>query len=189
MSLIMAFVTEDFAVISGDLRRSKVSNVEIFYDDTRKVFQLNKRILAGFSGDCNVMEYVKEELTSLSNNATVEAAVRLIRSRIRKVVAKREDAQLTVLLAGIGDSGKMTLMEISHFNGFKPQKIDVQPGEIKWHFSYGYIYPEDLVKKRFSELEVVSAESVANMTREVNEEISEKDTLVSRGCDVLGLLK
>lgn len=189
MSLIMAFVTEDFAVMSGDLRRTKVSNEDIFYDDTRKVFQLNERILSGFSGDCDVMEYVKEELASLSDKSTVEAAVRLIRSRMRKVIAKREDAQLTVLLAGIGDTGKMTLMEISHFSGFKPQKIDVQPGEIKWRFSIGNESPEELVKDRFSKLEAVNAESVANMARDINEEISEKDALVSRQCDVLALVK
>lgn len=189
MSLVMAFATEDFAVISGDLRRTKVSNEEIYYDDTHKVFRLNERILVGFTGDCSVMDYIKGELTGLSDKSNVEAALRLIRSRMRNVIAKNKDAQLTALLSGIGDSGKMTLMEISHLNEFKPQRIDVPPGRIEWRFSIGNENPEYLAQERFSEIGVVNAESVANIAREINEKISAIDTLVSRQCDVLALVK
>lgn len=183
MSLVMAFATEDFAIMSGDLRRTHIKSDAVFFDDTPKVFRVNKRVLVGFSGDCYATKQVMKGLTEIGSDSSVQAVARLIRKHIP------ENAYLFVQLAGFGDGGKMVLAEMSHDTNWRIVKTDIPSGEIRWLHSVAHVNPKPIIEEHYGQLQDVDAEIIANMAREVNEKISETDARVSRECDVLGLVK
>jgi hypothetical protein len=183
VSLVMAFATEDFAVMSGDFRRTHIKSDEIYFDDTPKIFKLNSNVLGGFSGDLNVTHDLLQELKGLSEKATVEAAARFIKRRLKG------DIQQSVILTGISDSGKITIVEVSHLNNFKPVKVQINSGEIKWHYCFPYVDPEPFIEEIFGQLTDCNRESIAALAHEVNVKCSESDVRVSEKCSILSIAR
>jgi hypothetical protein len=183
MSLVMTFATEDFAVISGDFRRTHIKSDDIYFDDTPKVFKLNSNVLGGFSGDCDVTHYLLQELKELSDKATVEATARFIRRRLKG------DIQQSVILTGLSDSGKITIMEVSHHHNFKPVKVRINPGEIKWHYAFPYVDPGEYIEEQFGQLTECNRETIAALANQVNVKCSESDVRVSENCSVLSIAR
>jgi hypothetical protein len=183
----MAFATEDFAVISGDFRRTHIKSDAIYFDDTPKVFKLNSNVLAGFSGDCDVTRDLLQELKGLSENATVEASARFIRGKLKNHAKK--DIYLSVILTGLSDSGKMTIVEVSHQHNFKPVKVPIPPGEIKWHYAFPYVDPAEYIEEKFGELTECNPETIAALAHGVNVNCSGLDVRVSEKCSVFSIAK
>lgn len=187
MSLVMAFATDNFAVMSGDFRMTSIEDDNIYFDNMPKVFQINSRVLCGFTGDCDVSRYLIKTLQKINDHSTVEAVTRFIKKELTSI--DREDLQQTVILTGISDSGKIVILKISHHEGFKIEKIKVPPGEIKWQYTVSYVDPEPYIESLFGEIEDCTPENIAAMAKAVNEKVNETDIRVSKQCKILSLVK
>jgi hypothetical protein len=187
MSLVMAFATENFAVISGDFRRTNIDDDNIYYDDMPKVFRINSCVLGGFTGDCDVSGYLIQKLKKISGTATVEAAARFIKKELKSI--EREDMHQTVILTGLSDSGKIVILKMTHREGFKIGKTIVSPGEIKWQYTVSYVDPGEYIESMFSEIDDCTAENIAAMAKTINEKVSETDIRVSKQSKILSIIK
>ena len=104
MSLVMTFAMQDFVVMSGDYRRTRVVDESEYYDDTPKVFQINQQVLCGFTGDVDVTTLLRKELEDVNPKATIEAVAR----KVRKTVSRLQDAYQVITIArkvGHGENG------------------------------------------------------------------------------------
>ncbi|MBO1005773.1 hypothetical protein [Pseudogracilibacillus auburnensis] len=180
MSLVMAFATEDFAVLSGDLRRTYINDDNEFYDDTPKSFIINSRVLGGLSGDCDISMFLLDKLKQVGEKANIESVARLIRKELRSL--KLPDIQQTVILSGLSDNGKVGIIELKHQNKFKIEKIKVPSGEIKWLYAFPYVDPGEIINDYFQSLDEVTIESISELAKLVNEKVSEYDIRVSTEC-------
>lgn len=187
MSLVMAFATEQFAVLSGDLRRTYVGNDDVYFDDTPKAFSINSNVLGGFTGDCDVTKYLIQELKNIGNKATVEAVARFIKKELKGI--PRKDMYQSVILTGISDSGKMVILKITHRDGFKVEKINVNPGEIKWLYAFPYVDPAEYIEDYYGELTDCNYKIISELAGKVNKKASETDIRVSPGCKILSIVK
>lgn len=187
MSLVMAFATEYFTVISGDFRRTHIEDDDIFYDDTPKVFSVNSRVSAGFTGDCDISKHLIQRISSLGQNSTVEAVARFIRKTLKSI--QRLDIHQTVILTGISDSGKIVILQMSHRDKFKIKKTTVKPGEIRWLYAYSYVDPEESIESLFGQLTDCNSENIHDMAKKVNVNVSLKDPRVSPACEAITIIK
>lgn len=187
MSLVMAFATEDFTVMSGDIRRVYVEDDSIYFDDCPKVFSINSRVLGGFTGDYDVTIHLRNAITKVNDNATVEAVARFIKKELVKM--DKSDIQQTVILAGISDSGKIVIFNISWHNDFKIIKTKPKPGEIKWEYAFPFVDPGEYIQSKFGELNDCNPDNIAAMAKAVNENVSDTDNYVSKQCNILYMVK
>ncbi|CAM5433979.1 hypothetical protein SAFG77S_08051 [Streptomyces afghaniensis] len=181
MSLVMTFAMQDFVVMTGDYRRTRVVDEGEYYDDTPKVIQLSPKVLCGFTGDLDITKSLRKELEGLNPKATIEAVAR----KVRKVATGYKDAYQTVTIAGKSDSGKMAIIQVSHHNNFRIEKIPVDKGRIEWRFSFGNIDPTEYANEHLSKLTECTPVTIAQLAKGVSEKVSEVDSLVSERCDVL----
>jgi len=187
MSLVITFATNDFAVIAGDLRRTHIEDDNVHFDDTPKAYKVNSQVLAGFTGDCDVSKYLINELKSLGDRATIEAAARKIKQLLKKF--PREDIYQTIILNGVSDSGKMALIKLTHRSKFRIERISIPTGEIKWLYAYSYEDPNPFIMEKYETIEDCNIESIINLAKTVIEKVSETDIRVSKQCDVLGFIR
>jgi hypothetical protein len=187
MSLVMAFATEDFAVISGDHRRTNISDDNIFYDDTPKVFKINSSVFCGFTGDCDVSMYLRDELKAIGKHATVEAVARFIKKKLKEI--PRKGMHQTIILTGVSDSGKIAILKLTHRDNFKVEKIIPKPGEIKWIYAFPFTDPKEYIEEYFNEIDECNYKTIADLAIKVNAKASETDIRVSPGCKVLSIKK
>lgn len=184
MSLVMTFATNDYVVMSGDYRRVMVDNRNIYFDDCPKVFPVNKKVLYGFTGDSDVHDYVRVHL-KVKDNETVQAVVRKARKLIRAI--RTPDIYYSMQFAGISDSGKHEIINISHRDNFKSERTTIPKDGIKWIYAFANEDPEELIQKEFESLSNHSSDSLINMAAKVNKAVGEKDNDVSEECTVLRL--
>jgi hypothetical protein len=187
MSLVMAFATENFAIMSGDFRRTHIEDDKIHFDDCQKVFKINSRVLGGFTGDCDVSINLLQALKSIKDHSTVEAVARFIKKELNSI--DRADLQQTVILTGISDSGKIVIFNISHHNQFKVKKIKPNSGEIKWEYAFPFVDPGPFIESLYQELEDCIPENIASLAEKVNEKASEMDIRVSKQCRIFSIVK
>lgn len=183
MSLVMTFAMQDFVVMSGDNRRTWVVDEGEYYDDTPKVFQISPQVLCGFTGDVDVTTLLRKELEGVNPKATIEAVAR----KIRKAVSGIQDGYQTVSIAGRSDTGKMSIIQLTHRNNFRIEKVRLEKGQLEWRFCIAYENPTEFVRERVLQLTEFNAESISQLAREASEKISETDALVSKKCDVLSI--
>lgn len=188
MSLVMVFATQDFVVVSGDLRMTHVEDDSIYYDVYPKAFQINQNVLAGFTGDVKVTNELREELKDIEKTNRLEA----VTEHVAKLLSEKwPDAYQTVHLAGISNDGNCKIAILTHRNKFKPEYVTVGPNEIKWQVALAYVDPRPLIDKNYYELlesdHEVNAESITKLAKIINEEVSESDVRVSRDCVVVSL--
>ncbi|KPB03076.1 hypothetical protein [Bacillus sp. CHD6a] len=181
MSFTLIVATHEYAVMSGDYRRTHIEDDKIFYDDTPKVFHLTKNVMAGFTGDVSKMMELRSKV-KLNPQSKITSVVKTFEKEL-----KGDGAYFTILLVGKDDKGRMKIAEITHRNHFKAKYITVKSGEIKWRFSYAYVNPGDLLTDYYEELPGVSEVNLANLASRVTEEVGKKDIRVSEKFDVLRL--
>jgi len=183
MSLVMTFAMQDFVVMSGDYRRTRVVDEGEYYDDTPKVFQISPQVLCGFTGDVDVTTLLRKELEGINPKATIEAVAR----KVRKAVSGLQDAYQVITIAGKSDAGKMAIIQVSHRNDFRIEKVRLEKGQLEWRFCIAYEDPTEFVRERVMQLTEFNAESISQLAKEASEKISESDALVSKECDVLSI--
>lgn len=188
MSLVMVFATQEFVVLSGDLRMTSVKDDSIYYDVYPKAFQINQNVLAGFTGDVKVTNELREELKDVEKTNRLEE----VTEHVEKLLSEKwPDAYQTVHLAGISNDGNCKIAILTHRNKFKTEYVTVGPNEIKWQVALAYVDPRPLIDTHYNELmesdDDINAESIAKLAKKVNEEVSENDVRVSKDCVVVVL--
>ena len=81
----------------------------------------------------------------------------------------------------------MGIIQVSHRNNFRIEKVRLEKGQIEWRFCIAYEDPSEFVRERVKQLTEFNAETLSQLAREASEKISETDALVSKKCDVLSI--
>lgn len=188
MSLVMSLVMYDKAVIVGDLRATNADKTGEKLNGINKVFSLNETVAFGVTGDLHVMEslnkWLSEQDTEKSN---VNAVARLIRKYLRGL--SDPDVQLRAHVLGVGDGGKITLIELDYSDGYDMHKIVPGKQSVNWRAMYANVSPLDMISEGFTGLPDYGTRSIAKMLAEVNEEVSRQDDFVSPECTAITIEK
>lgn len=186
MSLVMVIATENFIVMSGDYRRTYISDESVVFDDTPKVFSISNHVLIGLTGDIGPSKQILQLVKgTLDEDTSVEGAARFIKKHLKQIVTK--DTQQTIHIAGKARNGEPAIIVMTHRNSFKLDRTDIPKNHIKWSATFSFEDPIPLIEKGIAELESITTYSVASLVKKVNEYIGERDPRVSRKCDVLGV--
>ncbi|MFB7304073.1 hypothetical protein [Heyndrickxia sporothermodurans] len=183
MSFVAAYITGNYAVMSGDLRRVHIHDESIYHDDSPKILALNDRVLVGTTGDRPMSIELFYDLSHENlANANANAVARKCRSWCRKYT--NAETQLTIIIAGIADNGKPVIVSMSHRDGYKPQYQAVDPGRIEWQFSFANVSPEPFVLDSLGQYDLSAVDGCMEMAQSVNERVAAEDNFVSSKCQV-----
>lgn len=189
MSLVMSLVTNDFAVMTGDLRATHAVNHDIKKHDIQKVFKVNDNSVIGITGDLDIMyqllALLKKETSAKTGLLTV---ARLVRSFLVEKLAEIPDMQNRTILTGI-DGGQITLIHLDYEDDFEMHVTKPKPGAANWMLLFANTPVDDLVDKKFNELESHDVVSVKEMLAEINYTVAQSDDFVSPECDALTIEK
>lgn len=178
MSLVIAYATEHFTVMSGDFRRINIENNDEYYDDTPKIQKVNKGIVLGLTGDCtlslSLSDYVKN---NSFNDLRLEEVAELVSTWLN--VNSKEGSQQTVILAGCNE-----LVTISHENKFSPIFERPQKNGIIWRMAFANVNPEPLILKELNNIKKLTSKSIRNLAKKVNKQVAKEDTFVSERCSL-----
>ncbi|UOQ86195.1 hypothetical protein [Gracilibacillus salinarum] len=192
MSLVIAIAMHDKVVISGDYKAVSFKDESKTLSGINKVFRFNDKVAFGLTGDLNVMielnNYLSEQ-QSKKPKATVQAVAGMIRRYLRKALAANPDLQQRVIVAGIGNGNKITIIEMSHEDNYKGQTYAPKPSEAVWRVMYSNVSAEPFIAKAFGELSDYSSQRLISLLSGVNAEVASKDSYVSEGCEVIAISK
>lgn len=183
MSMVNAYITEHFIVMSGDHRRTHIEENEVFVDDAHKVFSINDRVIIGYTGDYDVSLKLrthldKQDLKAAGPNEVARQCRRWLQRR------SKDDTQQRLLIAGLDRKGKPVIIELAHDSGYEPLIVTVEPGRMDWRFIYATVPPLPFVEEELAKIDVLSPEACAELAKTVNERVAAVDTGVSPACDV-----
>ncbi|MEI3606896.1 hypothetical protein SPD48_14425 [Pseudogracilibacillus sp. SE30717A] len=183
MSMVNAFITENFIVMSGDHRRVYIEDNDVYFDDAPKLFQINDRVLIGYTGDYDIRlklhaYLTKRDLKTVSPNEVARICRRWLERRAKV------DTQQRILIGGLDDKRKPVIIEITHDNDYEPTYITVEPGHINWRLIYANENPEPFIEEELAKIEELNPQACAELARTVNKQVAEKDSFVSPSCDV-----
>lgn len=184
MSMVNAYITDNFIVMTGDYRRVLVADTDVYYDDAPKVSRVNERVILGLTGDYNVSIDLRKLLggSNIDDMSAVEVA-ELCRQWL--VDNPKEDTQQSVTVAGLDSEGSPVIITVSHSDGYTPQLRTVEPERIEWSLSYANESPEPYITEELGEIDILTPDTCAELAKNVNEKVAEKDSYVSPECDVL----
>lgn len=186
MSLVISLVMHDKAVIVGDLRATSVEDDSEKLGGIDKVFSLNDTVAYGITGDLDVMNefntWISEQKT-ITDKTNVNAAARLFRKYLREL--PDPDVQIRVHVVGVGDGGKITLVELDYSDGYRINKIVPDKQSANWRTMYANVPPLEFISEGFSDLEDHESQAIAEMLADVNRKVSKLDDYVSPECKVI----
>lgn len=184
MSLVITYATNDYVVMSGDYRRVKVADENIYFDDSPKIFIVNEKVLCGMTGDIDVQKYLRANL-KVNPKETVQSVAKKIKKAIKTI--KHPDIYFGTHVTGISDTGKYEIITLSHRDNFKLNRTIVPKDGIRWIISFANEDPEEMIQKEFDSLEDYKSDSMIKLATKINAMIGEADMAVSPECDVLCL--
>ncbi|MFS0647077.1 hypothetical protein [Siminovitchia sp. 179-K 8D1 HS] len=183
MSLVCAYITEHFIIISGDHRRVHIKDNEVFFDDAHKVFSINDRVIIGYTGDYDISKKLREHLEKRGlNDASPNEVARQCRRWLQR--RSKVDTQQRLLIAGLDDKGKPVIIELTHDSGYDPVIVTVEPGRMDWRLVFANTCPEPFIEEELAKIDVLSPEACAELAKTVNERVAAVDSDVSPACDV-----
>lgn|SRR5690606_2555743 len=183
MSMVTAYITEHFIVMTGDHRRVHIKDNDVYIDDAPKLYQINDRVLIGYTGDYAISLKLRDHLTESDLKAASPAEVaRQCRRWLNRKA--NDDTQQRVLIGGLDDERKPIIIEIGHDNGYEPIYMTVEPEHINWRLIYANKSPQPFIEDELSKLEEINPSICAMMARTVNQRVAEIDSFVSPRCDV-----
>lgn len=188
MSMVNAYITEHFIVMTGDHRRVHIEDNDVYFDDASKLFQINDRVLIGYTGDYDITLKLRAYLDKRDLKAASPNEVARI---CRRWLARqsKDDTQQCVLIGGLDDNENTVLIEITHYNGYEPIYITAEPGRINWRLIYANESPEPFIYEELKMIDELTPEACAELARTVNKRVAKKDNFVSPTCDVVMLVK
>lgn len=183
MSMVNAFITEHFIVMSGDYRRVHVKDNDIYFDDAPKVFRISDRVVVGFTGDYEITLKLRDYIGKRNmSEANPREVARLCRRWLKRWAV--EDTQQSILIAGLDDKKAPAIIELTHLSDYEPKYIAVESGRIEWRLVYANENPESFIDEELSKLDVLNEETCAELAKKVNERVAAADSFVSAACDV-----
>ncbi|WP_144561599.1 hypothetical protein [Bacillus mycoides] len=180
MTLIMAVVRDNQCVLTGDYRRTKIDNLDEYYDDVPKVFKVNSNILIGFSGDLGVRFRLGKIINSLiTKDTSIDDAAIKISQWLKENTTKAEEQ--TVIFVGKAEDQQPIIINVSHHNNYE---VIRQQGTTHWFSSYCYICPNDDIEKEIDNIGS-GLEDLVKLVTVINKKVSNTDKMVSPNCKVL----
>lgn len=183
MSLVIAIATQDFAIMIGDHRCTHISDDNVYYDAAIKVYNVNNKVIAGFTGDVDATMNLVKHIPDIEKDATIEH----VAQRLKELVPK--DAYLTIILSGADKDGNMRIVEMGHRDNFAQHITDLPKGEVRWLSSYAYVNPNDMIEEEFAKLSECNPQEVAEMLKDIVAKVSEEDIRVSKNASAVGIIK
>jgi hypothetical protein len=188
MSLVIAYLTPDFSVMSGDIRRVHAEKHDIYYDDSPKVFKINSKVSIGMTGDREIsLDLIGHLKTKDLGTCTINAVSRLCKKWLLK--NSEVDTMQTVLISGIADDNKITAITLRHEDHYKLHVQKSAEGNIFWRIAYANTNPVPFIEKELSELDAISPEVCKGLAKRVNESVSVLDSFVSEQSTVIVINK
>ncbi|MBP1913240.1 hypothetical protein J2Z23_000172 [Lederbergia galactosidilyticus] len=183
MSMVTAYITEHFIVMTGDYRRVHIEDNSEYFDDARKLFQINDSVLIGYTGDYAISLKLQAYLDKKDLKTASPAEIARICRRWLNRRAKT-DTQQRILIGGLDAKGKPAIIELTHDNDYEPTVINVEAGRIDWRLIYANVDPTPFIEEELGKLEETSPDSIAELARKVNERVAGEDSFISPACDV-----
>lgn len=189
MTLVMGFATDNYVVFAADRRCTSVENENEYYDDMRKHLRINKKVIAGFSGDFNTTLKCIQHLRKQSlENSTVQAVSFNIRRFLKSQHRKDNKMEQTVIVGGIGAKNKITLIQMTNKDKFQLKKIVPGTNHFNWFLAYADVSPEPIIEKEIHELnemgESLTAQKAIEIAVKSVKYVSGKDKFVSPSYDI-----
>lgn len=189
MTVIIAFATNDYVLFATDRRTTNMLDTSEYYDVVLKSQKINDSVILAFSGDTYISDDSKEFLKSQDlSKANVQAVARKIRRHLKKVKEDKPDMQQTVIIGGIGDGNRVTLIQLRYINDFKIEKFVLNPNEYRYLTAFAdeevVPYLEDGINTLMDNEEGLTIENVSELTKEIIKNISEVDSFISPTYDI-----
>lgn len=189
MTVVVSLATDNFVVFAADRRRVCVDNENEFYDDMRKHCRVNNQVIIGFSGDYDTtlkcIQYLKEQTLE---NATVQAVSTKIRRFLKDELKKNKEMQQTVIVGGIGDGNKITLIQMNHRNNFQIDKVVPGKDHFNWRLAYANVSPEPIIEKELTKInaakEILTVEKAIDIAAKCITYVGKQDNYISESYDV-----
>lgn len=186
MTLVAAFVAEDFAVMAGDYRRTNMDDHSEYYDDCPKAFKLNDGLLIGHSGDYEAANYLIDAVKQyIKPSKSLEHVTGVFREGIKQ--AFDDDVDFVFHLAGRQANGGLALARVGQFDSFEPVYIDAQPGAVMFDVSYAKYDPCQWLKEQIPNLTRLEPYFVRRLARRAIRHVASKDEFVSPKGDVVSI--
>jgi len=188
MSLVIAYLTPDFSVMSGDIRRVHVEDHDIYFDDSPKVFKINSKVSIGMTGDRKVTLDLIDHLKNKDlRKCTINAVSRICRKWLLE--NSKSDTMQTVIISGLADDNKIAAITLKHEDCYKLHIQKSAEGNIFWRVAYGNINPVPFIEKELSELDAISPGVCEGLAKRVNGSVSISDNFVSKQSTVITIYK
>lgn len=127
MSLVMAFVTSDYILISGDKRAIfyKDTGEKIIKEDFQKIKKINRNIILGFTGDVESFLKIQDfiEISSFTNDKSINTVSKQIFEISKQIYIKNKN-DFNIMLGGINNDNRMEVNYFSTLGGFNLRKMD-----------------------------------------------------------------
>lgn len=185
MSLVMAIISKDYLLLSGDERLTKGNKV--IYEDVRKVTILNKNSIMGYAGEGTSCSKIVEYLQSLKlDNYSTEDFRKLISTKAKELYLLNKE-KFSIIIAG-NNNGNLKSYIISTCDGFddleivipstdKPIFISFESGKSRYDASELFI---DLCKNQ-----VIDKQTAINILFNIHDCIAKDDYTVNMNLDFI----
>ncbi|MCC0667635.1 hypothetical protein [Clostridioides sp. ZZV14-6153] len=121
MSLVMAFVTSDYILISGDKRATfyKDTGEKVIKEDFQKIKKKNRNIILGFTGDVESFLKIQDfiEISSFTNDKLINTVSKQIFEISKQIYIKNKN-DFNIMLGGINNDNRMEVNYFSTLEGF-----------------------------------------------------------------------
>ncbi|WP_339216706.1 hypothetical protein [Ornithinibacillus sp. FSL M8-0202] len=194
MTLLAAFATDQFTVFVGDKRRTNVEDYNEYYDDMRKVFKINDRVIVGFSGD---FEVTLDCLRYIVQLPILDFDVTRVAHELKIYLAEKQkmdnELQQTVILSGIDSSENVAIITMNHDNSFELSEVIPDEGHFNWQLALADINPHEFISESINTIIESDSELDLNRVIELAKDtvsyVSKDDRFVSDNFDIEYLVK
>lgn len=189
MTVVIGLLTDKYVVFAADNRRVNTEDISEYYDDMRKHYRVNDRVIVGFSGDYNeTVACIQFLQTHDKEDSYVEDIAELLRGFLADRLKDDADLQQTVFIGGVGKDDKMTLITTSHREGYEIEQLTPEAGHFLWNLAYANESPHDHIQAAINDLsekdEVLTVDKVKEIAAESIRKVSETDAYVSATYDL-----
>ena len=192
MTAIIAVATDEFVVLAGD-KRATYLNRKGYRDDESKLYRINQEVVMGTSGHIHVTAECIEFLQSQHlEKATVQGVALKVRQFFRRKLKEEENISKIVILAGIGDGNKITVINMHHEDDFKFGYFIPTDDEYHTVISVPQYDFHDYLDKAIDEVdqeEDININNVSEVLTKTIKHVSEHDSSVSAESDIAFIKK
>ncbi|WP_338844152.1 hypothetical protein [Clostridium perfringens] len=185
MSLVMAVISNEYVLLSGDRRLT--SENKILDEETRKITVLNKNSILGYAGEGKACSKIISYLQFLNlNDYSIKELHNLISKKAKEVYLLNKE-KFNIIIAG-NNNGKLEVYIISTCDGFNDLNV-IMPSNNKTSFvAFESGKSKNDASKLFSDLwecGVPDKQIAINILFNIHDCIAEDDYTVNMNLDFL----